>query len=145
MTARSLHDKDATAGNRTRVETLGGFHHATRPRLPGAAGMRSAGAGCRLQTCRRGDPQRFDSAFPASALRRVSTHGLVGYDVASTRRRSSVRIRVAVLFRDWVWTAGPRLLSPRGAMEARRFPEPEVVGSIPTAGVAFAVTGSGLG
>ena len=23
----------ATAGNRTRVETLGGFHHATRPRL----------------------------------------------------------------------------------------------------------------
>ena len=25
--------------------------------------------------------------------------------------------------------------SPRGAMEARRFPEPEVVGSIPTAGV----------
>ena len=24
--------------------------------------------------------------------------------------------------------------SPRGAMEARRFPEPEVVGSIPTAG-----------
>ena len=29
------------------------------------AGMRSAGAGCRLQTCRRGDPQRFNSAFPA--------------------------------------------------------------------------------
>ena len=28
-----------------------------------------------------------------------STHGLVGYDVASTRRRSSVRIRVAVLLR----------------------------------------------
>ena len=27
--------------------------------------MRSAGAGCRLQTCRRGDPQRFNSAFPA--------------------------------------------------------------------------------
>ena len=26
----------ATAGNRTRVETLGGFHHATRPRLPPA-------------------------------------------------------------------------------------------------------------
>ena len=25
--------KSATAGNRTRVETLGGFHHATRPRL----------------------------------------------------------------------------------------------------------------
>ena len=24
---------NATAGNRTRVETLGGFHHATRPRL----------------------------------------------------------------------------------------------------------------
>ena len=98
------------------------------------AGMRSAGAGCRLQTCRRGDPQRFDSAFPATALASVSTHGLVGYDVASTRRRSSVRIRVAVLFRDQVWTPGPRLLSPRGAMEARRFPEPEVVGSIPTAG-----------
>ena len=29
------------------------------------AGMTSAGAGCRLQTCRRGDPQRFNSAFPA--------------------------------------------------------------------------------
>ena len=27
--------------------------------------------------------------------------------------------------------------SPRGAMEARRFPEPEVVGSIPTAGASF--------
>ena len=26
-------EKIATAGNRTRVETLGGFHHATRPRL----------------------------------------------------------------------------------------------------------------
>ena len=34
------------------------------------AGMRSAGAGCRLQTCRRGDPQRFNSAFPAPALGR---------------------------------------------------------------------------
>ena len=34
-------------------------------RPPIRAGMRSAGAGCRLQTCRRGDPQRFNSAFPA--------------------------------------------------------------------------------
>ena len=31
--------------------------------------------------------------------------------------------------------------SPRGAMEARRFPEPEVVGSIPTAG-AFSIVRS---
>ena len=30
--------------------------------------MRSAGAGCRLQTCRRGDPQRFNSAFPAATF-----------------------------------------------------------------------------
>ena len=28
----------------------------------------------------------------------VTGHGLVGYDVASTRRRSSVRIRVGILF-----------------------------------------------
>ena len=35
--------------------------------------------------------------------------------------------------------------SPRGAMEARRFPEPEVVGSIPTAGDTFPVApGDGL-
>ena len=31
----------------------------------------------------------------------ASTHGLVGYDVASTRRRSSVRIRVGVLLCAW--------------------------------------------
>ena len=27
------------------------------------AGMKSTGVGCRLQICRRGDPQRFNSAF----------------------------------------------------------------------------------
>ena len=34
------------------------------------------------------------------------------------------------------------LTSPRGAMEARRFPEPEVVGSIPTAGDLLSATGT---
>ena len=32
---------------------------------------------------------------------------------------------------------------PRGAMEARRFPEPEVVGSIPTAGAISATSWRG--
>ena len=34
------------------------------------------------------------------------------------------------------------LTSPRGAMEARRFPEPEVVGSIPTAGDLLCASGT---
>ena len=71
MTARSADDKDATAGNRTRVETLGGFHHATRPRLlllaaiPAAApggwqpvawlngrALDFGSNGCRFESCR---------------------------------------------------------------------------------------------
>ena len=42
-------------------------------------------------------------------LSHSSTHGLVGYDVASTRRRSSVRIRVGVAFAQLArWPSGLR-------------------------------------
>ena len=42
-------------------------------------------------------------------LSHSSTHGLVGYDVASTRRRSSVRIRVGVAFAQVArWPSGLR-------------------------------------
>ncbi len=55
---------EPTPPKRLRPERSALDHSATSPRC-GQAGMRSAGAGCRLQTCRRGDPQRFNSAFPA--------------------------------------------------------------------------------
>jgi hypothetical protein len=44
----------------------------------------------------------FDSLLspisPIFSLKRSGTHGLVGYDIALTRRRSSVRFRVGILY-----------------------------------------------
>ena len=44
--------------------------------------MRSAGAGCRLQTCRRGDPQRFNSAFPAICVAFAKSARSAGFEPA---------------------------------------------------------------
>ena len=49
----------------------------------------------------------------------------------SVERRSD---KAKVLGSSPSMTTSTSCASPRGAMEARRFPEPEVVGSIPTAG-----------
>ena len=56
---------------------------------------------------------------------------MVGRVAQSVERRSD---KAKVLGSSPSMTTTPFCSGPRGAMEARRFPEPEVVGSIPTAG-----------
>ena len=61
----------ATAGNRTRVETLGGFHHATRPRLLAPSLEISYGVVVSTQdpeSCDRGSNPRRRSLFVPSIV-----------------------------------------------------------------------------
>ena len=57
-------------------------------------------------------------AWRGSRLTPLSTHGLVGYDVASTRRRSSVRIRVGVTL--WAGTVGGEVAERSKALRQGR-------------------------
>ena len=82
--------------------------------------------------------QRMDTrpcSTNTTSAKSSSTHGLVGYDVALTRRRSSVRIRVGILCtflaRRWALHCDS---SPMAQSVARQAVNLQVAGSNPAGG-----------
>ena len=95
--------------------------------------MRSAGAGCRLQTCRRGDPQRFNSAFPATHLSSAKIRD---------RQGSNLRGQGPLDFKSCpvtTWVRSPHLPASASLAQSveRKALNLVVVGSSPTGGAFF--------
>ena len=99
--------KHATAGNRTRVETLGGFHHATRPRLRWQKTRRARGhAGARTQDLRliRATLYRLSYTTAASAAAVV----FFGHHGHLAQWQSTGPVNLGSRVRSSQWPFGPQ-------------------------------------